>query len=193
MIASLEGIIELKGEKFMVLSVGGVGYKVFAGQDTLQKIPEKGAKVKLWIHHHIREDTSALYGFLHFAELDLFEALIAISGIGPKGALGVLGVAPVDTLKKAIAAGDTSYLTRVSGIGKKMAEKIVLELREKMAGRGVLVDAPELKSEADALDALVAFGYAQRDAREALSAVSQEVTEVGERVRAALKKLGKGR
>lgn len=193
MIASLEGTIELKGEKFVVVSAGGVGYKVFASQDTLQKIPEKSVKVKFWIHHYVREDISALYGFLHFGELDLFETLIGISGIGPKGAMGVLGVAPVDTLKKAIAAGDTSYLTRVSGIGRKMAEKIVLELREKMAGRGIVVDAPELQSEADALEALVSLGYPQRDAREALNMVSQEITEVGERVRHALKKLGKGR
>ncbi|MBI2056357.1 MAG: Holliday junction branch migration protein RuvA [Candidatus Sungbacteria bacterium] len=193
MIASLEGIVELKGEKFLVLNVSGVGYKVFANIDTLQKIPEKGVKVKLWTHQHVREDAISLYGFLYFAELDLFETLIGISGIGPKGALGVLGVAPVDTLKKAIAAGDTSYLTRVSGIGKKMAEKIVLELREKMAGRGISVDAPELQSEADALEALVALGYTQRDAREALNMVSGEITEVGERVRQALKKLGKSR
>ena len=193
MIASLEGIIELKGGKFVVVNVGGMGYKVFAGQDTLQKIPEKGAKVKLWIHHHVREDTAALYGFLHVAELDLFEALIGISGIGPKSALGVLGMAPVDTLKKAIAAGDTSYLTRVSGIGKKIAEKIVLELREKMAGRGIMVDAPELQSEADALDALMGLGYTQRDAREALNRVPQGITDVGKRVGEALKKLGKAR
>lgn len=173
------------------MNVAGVGYKIFAAQDTLQKIPEKGAKVKLWTHQHVREDAVSLYGFLYFSELELFEVLIGISGIGPKSALGVLGVAPVDTLKKAIAAGDTSYLTRVSGIGKKMAEKIVLELREKMAGRGVTVDAPELKSEADALEALMALGYTQRDAREALNMVSQEVTEVGERVRAALKKMDK--
>lgn len=193
MITSLEGTIELIGEKFLVLNVAGVGYKIFAAQDTLQKIPEKGAKVKLWTHQHVREDAISLYGFLHFGELDLFEALIGISGIGPKSALGVLGVAPVDTLRKAIAAGDTSYLTKVSGIGKKMAEKIVLELREKMAGRGVTVDAPELQSEADALEALVALGYTQRDAREALNMVPAGVTEVGERVRAALKKLGKSR
>ncbi len=190
MIISLEGMIQFKGEKFAVLAVGGVGYKVFLGHDTVQKIPEKNRSVKLWTHQHVREDALDLYGFLRYAELEMFELLISISGIGPKGALGVLDIAPLDTLKKAIAAGDTSYLTRVSGIGRKTAEKVVLELREKLAGRGVAVDAPELKDEADALDALVALGYSQREAREALAPVSSDVTGSEERVRAALKKLG---
>ena len=190
MIGFLEGNVIFEGEKFAIVGVGGIGYKVYAGADTLAKMPEKGASVKLWIHDHVREDSRELYGFVHYAELELFEMLIAISGIGPKGALGILGVAPVDTLKKAIAAGDTSYLTRVSGIGKKIAEKVILELREKMAGRGVSVSAPELKDEADALDALVSLGYSQREAREALGAVPESMTRVEERVGEALKRMG---
>lgn len=189
MIALLEGTIVLKGEKFVVVSVGGVGYRVFSSPDILTKIPEKGASVKLWTHQYVREDAVELYGFLHYAELELFETLISISGIGPRGALGVLGVAPVDTLKRAIAAGDTSYLTRVSGIGRKTAEKIVLELKEKMAGKGVNVEAPELKEEADALDALVHLGYTQKEARDALTSVPQTTASAEERVKAALKKL----
>ena len=191
MITSLEGIIEFKGEKFIVVNVGGVGYKVFLRVDAIHKIPEIGRKVKLWTHHYIREDIAALYGFSAFAELDFFEVLIGISGIGPKGALGILGVAPLDTLKKAIAAGDTSYLTRVSGIGRKTAEKVVLELKEKMAGRGVIVEAPELQQEADALDALITLGYSQREAREALARVPSEIASAEKRVREALKRLGK--
>lgn len=199
MIGFLNGTVEFRGEKFVMINVGGVGYKVFVGHETLQKITEKFKevnpstllRVKLWTHQYIREDAMDLYGFLNFSELDLFETLIQISGIGPRGALGVLSIAPVDTLKKAIAAGDTSYLTRVSGIGRKTAEKIVLELREKMAGKGVIVDAPELKDEADALEALMSLGYSQREAREALAMVPAEITSVEKRVREALKKLGK--
>lgn len=191
MITFLEGVIELKAEKFVVIKTNGIGYKVFAGEGVLSRIPERGGSVKLWIHHHIREDSQELYGFLHFSELEFFEMLISISGIGPKGGLGILGVAPVDTLKKAIAAGDTSYLTRVSGVGKKTAEKVVLELKDKMAGRGVLVEAPELKEEADALDALMALGYSQREARDALSQSASEGSSVEERVRGALQKFGK--
>ena len=192
MISFLEGKIELKAEKFAIINVGGIGYKLFCGQETLKKIPEKGGAVKLWTHQHVREDSLELYGFLQYAELEFFELLIQISGIGPKGALGILAIAPLDTLKKAIAAGDTSYLTRVSGIGRKTAEKIVLELKEKLAGRGVGVEAPELKDEADALEALVSLGYTQRDARDALALVSKETKSVEKRVREALKHFGKG-
>lgn len=193
MISFLEGRVELKREKSAVINVNGIGYHVFASAETIAKIPEKGAGVKLWTHDHVREDARDLYGFLHYAELEFFEMLLSVPGIGPKGGLGVLGVAPVDTLKKAIGAGDTSYLTRVSGIGKKMAEKIVLELKEKMAGRGTSMEAPELKTEADALDALISLGYSQREAREALSAVPQEITRVEQRVGEALKRIGKAR
>ena len=191
MISFLEGTIEFKGEKFVVLNAGGVGYKIYLSQDTLKKIPEKGGKVKFWTHQYVREDTLALYGFLHLAELDFFEMLIGISGIGPKGALGILGVASLDTLKKAISAGDISYLTRVSGIGRKIAEKVVLELKEKMAGKGVFVDAPELKDEADALDALMALGYSQREAREALAGAPRDIRSVEKRVKEALKRIHK--
>jgi Holliday junction DNA helicase RuvA len=197
MIGSLEGTIEFIAEKFIFLNVHGVGYKIFCGASTLDKMPKKDAVVKLWIHYHVREDSHELYGFFHYGELDLFELLIAISGIGPKGALGILNIAPVDTLKKAIAAGDTSYLTRVSGIGKKIAEKVILELREKMSGRGVLINAPELQHEADALEALMGLGYSQREAREALSGAGGDppangnTGSVEERVKRALRSLGK--
>ncbi len=191
MISCLEGKIEFKGEKFLVVNVNGVGYKVFIGPETLRRIPEKSGNVKIWSHQYVRENALELYGFLNYAELELFETLIEISGIGPKGALGILAVAPVDTLKKAIASGDTSYLTRVSGVGRKTAEKIVLELKEKLAGKGVTVTAPELREEADALEALVSLGYNQQEARAALSGVAAEITSVAKKVREALKKIDK--
>lgn len=175
----------------MVVNVNGVGYKVFIGPETLRRIPEKSGNVKIWSHQYVRENALELYGFLNYAELELFETLIEISGIGPKGALGILAVAPVDTLKKAIASGDTSYLTRVSGVGRKTAEKIVLELKEKLAGKGVTVTAPELREEADALEALVSLGYNQQEARAALSGVAVEITSVAKKVREALKKIDK--
>lgn len=189
MLASLEGQIRLKAEKFVVINAGGVGYKVFVGPETLQSIPEKDDNVKIWTHQYVRENSLELYGFLHYAELELFETLIEISGIGPKGALGILAIAPVDTLKKAIASGDISYLTRVSGVGKKTAEKIVLELREKLAGKGVTIEAPELREEADALEALMALGYSQREAREALNRTADETGNAAERIKEALKRL----
>ncbi len=111
----------------MVINIGGVGYRVFAGPDVLRKA-KKEETIKLWTHLHVKEDAIELYGFLEYAELNFFETLIQISGIGPKSALGVLAVAPLDTLKSAIASGETSYLTQVSGIGKKIAEKTGISL-----------------------------------------------------------------
>lgn len=193
MIYFLEGTIELKGIKFAVVAVEGVGYKVFAGRETLRKMPEKGEPVKLWTHEYLREDSRELYGFLHFAELDLFETLIQVPGIGPRTALAVLEVAPIDSLRRAIASGDTSYLTKVSGIGRKTAEKIILELKEKLAGKGVSVEAPELREEVDALDALAALGYSSREARDALSAVPKEFASAEKRIKEALRRLGQSK
>lgn len=191
MIASVEGAVTLKGEKFVVLEAAGVGYRVFASPETIRKIPEKGGNIKLWTHLYQREDTQELYGFLHFAELEFFETLIQTPGIGPKSGLGIMSVAPLDTLKRAIASGDTSYLTKVSGIGRKTAEKVILELREKMVGKGVTaVGVPELREESDALDALVTLGYTQSEARDALAAVPREIRGASARVKEALKRLG---
>lgn len=192
MISAVEGTIEFRTERYLVLkTVSGISYRVFVGPETLRKIPEKGQLFKLWTHFYQREDTAELYGFLHPAELEFFELLIHISGIGPRSGLGIMGVAPLDTLKKAIAAGDTSYLTKVSGIGRKTAEKVILELREKMAGRGVSsVSAPELKAETDALAALVSLGYSTAEARDALAHLPENISGASARVRAALKHLG---
>lgn len=182
----------MKGQRWVVVNTGRISYRVFAGAETLRKISEKGQKIKLWTHLYQREDTIELYGFLHFAQLDFFESLIHIPGIGPKSGLSIMALAPLDTLKKAIAAGNTSYLIKVSGIGRKTAEKVILELREKMTGRGVSAfEAPELKEEADALDALVTLGYTQFEARQALAVVSEGIRGTGARVKEALKQLGR--
>ncbi|MDP3727143.1 MAG: Holliday junction branch migration protein RuvA [bacterium] len=195
MISAIEGTVELKGDRYAVIATGGgVFYRVFASAETLRKIPEKSQNIKLWTHLYQREDTTELYGFLHYPELEFFELLIQISGIGPRSGLGIMAVAPLDTLKRAIASGDTSYLTKVSGIGRKTAEKVILELREKMAGRGVTaIGAPELKDESDALDALITLGYSPREARDALSAVPPGMRGASARVKEALKRLGNGR
>lgn len=191
MIASLEGVVSGRGERSAVVETGGIGYRIFLSADGLAKLPEMGERVKLYTHQHVREDSLELYGFIHPAELEFFELLIGIPGIGPKSALSIMGVAALDQLRRAIAAGDTAYLTKVSGIGKKTAEKIVLELREKMTGRGVSVsEHPVLRDEADALDALISLGYSRDEARTALGAVRDDTLSIEKRVSEALKKLG---
>ena len=190
MIGHAEGKIIFKGERYVVLDVGGVGYKVFVVASSYRNL-SVGESAKLWTLLHVKEDALELYGFSHQAELEFFESLISISGIGPKSALGVLSLAPVDTIKRAIASGDTSYLTKISGIGRKTAEKIILELKDKMGFGKVSFGGEEFKEDADILDALLALGYSQREAREILQKVPSFVKGREQRLKEALKMLGK--
>ncbi|KKQ34782.1 MAG: Holliday junction ATP-dependent DNA helicase RuvA [Candidatus Nomurabacteria bacterium GW2011_GWB1_37_5] len=190
MISRIEGIIILKTDKYAVVDVSGVGYKINLGSDTLAKLPKTGDQIAFFTHLHVREDALDLYGFMDIKELEFFEMLINISGIGPKSALGVIGVAPIEILKKAIASGDTSYLTKVSGIGKKMAEKIILELRDKLSALGHKAEFGELSGELDSIEALKSLGYSQNEAREALKLVPPELISTSDRVKQALKILG---
>ena len=191
MIAHLEGKILFHGEGFVVMDVNGVGYRIFMGPETFKKLGQAGGVVKIWTRLYVRENALELYGFLDFAELEFFETLIQISGIGPKSALGILGVAPLDTLKRAIASEDTSYLTKVSGIGRKIAEKIILELKEKLGKSGVYTGQDAmLREEEDILLALQSLGYSQKQAREALREVPQGIQGAQDRLKEALKILG---
>ncbi|OGI69086.1 Holliday junction DNA helicase RuvA [Candidatus Nomurabacteria bacterium RIFCSPHIGHO2_01_FULL_42_16] len=189
MISRIEGKIVLKADKYIVVDVGGVGYKISVSPDTLAKLPKEGS-VSLFTHLHVREDALELYGFKEPNELEFFEMLIGISGIGPKSAISIIGIAPIETLKKAIGSGDTSYLTKVSGIGKKMSEKIVLELRDKLSALGHRAEEGELSGELDAVEALRSLGYSQNEARDALKQVSPDLSSVSDRVKQALKILG---
>jgi len=190
MIGHIEGRVIFKGERHVVVDASGIGYKVFLPLSAL-KASTVGNAASFWTHLHVREDTTDLFGFLYPSELEFFEMLIGISGIGPRSALGVMALAPVDTIKKAIAVGDTSYLTKVSGIGRKTAEKIVLELKEKMGFGRVSYDGAELQHDADILDALVALGYSSTQARDALGHIPASIQGRETRLKEALKLLGK--
>ena len=190
MITQLSGNITFTGNNYVVLDVAGVGYKVRVSLDTLLALTKKRQHpVSLWTHLAVRETSLDLYGFLEQPELEFFEMLITISGIGPKSALGILSVAPVDTIKHAIASGDTSYLTKVSGIGKKNAEKIVVELRDRLGG-AYSSAGTTLKEDADVIAALQSIGYSLKEARDALKGVSKDTTGTNEKIREALKQLG---
>ncbi|TSC80337.1 MAG: Holliday junction DNA helicase subunit RuvA [Parcubacteria group bacterium Gr01-1014_29] len=192
MISLLEGTIEFNGERFAVINAGGVGYKVFFAPETMRSVAKIGERHKVWTHLHVRENDMELYGFLSYAEMQFFEVLIGVSGVGPKSALGILGVAPLDMLKRAIAAGEMNYLTKVSGIGKRMAEKIIVELRDKLGGAQMSEGVrAELTADTDVLDALISMGYSQREAREAVSRVPAGISGTKERLSEALKGLGK--
>ncbi len=195
MIAQIEGLVGNMEEKAAILLVGGLGIRVFSTQDTLailRTAKELNEPARLFTYLVVREDALDLYGFLTEGERSLFELIISISGIGPKKAIAILGMAPAQTLKRAILSNDASYLTKVSGIGKKIADKIVLELKDKiMLLGGDLADSPLMSEDKDALSALVALGYAQNEAREALQKVSPEVTGLNNRIKEALKQIGK--
>jgi len=188
MIALLEGKVELKTDKFVIVNTNGLGYKVFCTTSVLEKLTLK-QEAKLFIHLYVREGILDLYGFLAFEELEFFELLISISGIGPKAASSVLSIASIKDLKASIASGQAGLLTKVSGIGKKTAERVILELRSKILVSGS--DVRKLVSDDEAIDALVSLGYTSRQASEALKQVSSKVKKVEDRIKQALKILGK--
>jgi len=191
MIAKLTGTIGHIGEKFVILETNGVGYKVFITIDLLAQIVTKGIKeMSLFTHMAVRENSMDLFGFKDADELAFFEMLIDISGIGPRSALTIISVAPIETLKRAIGSGDTSYLTKISGIGRKTAEKMVIELRDKLSALGHKSESGEHKIELDALEALKSLGYSQNEARDALKDVDISVVGASARIKEALKILG---
>ena len=186
MIGSLRGKITLKTDRFVILEAAGVGYKVAVSPDVISKL-KSSEETFLWIHTHVREDILDLYGFLTLEDLGFFGMLLGVSGIGPRSALAILGITSLDTLRRAVSTGDTAYLTKISGIGRKTAEKIVIELRDKIGEE----KGASLQGELDALEALKSLGYSQNQARDALKKTSAEDTNG--KVREALKILGNAR
>lgn len=188
MIAQLKGEIAEISDNSVVLLVGGVGYRINVMPETIKEIRDsKEETIVLKTHLAVRETSLDLYGFLNADELEFFEMLISISGIGPKSALAILSVADVSTLKTAVSSGESSYLTKVSGIGKKNAEKIILELRDKLGSIDSDKDTENMKDEMETLEALQALGYSTREAREAMKKISKDAKTSGERIKEALK------
>src|SRR3989339_135964 len=189
MIAYLRGKIQNKQKNYIILNVRDIGYLVFVSETIFVDL-EIGQEIELYIHQHIREDAHTLYGFKSLEQLEMFELLLTISGIGPKSALAVIGIASVDDIKDSISRGDSSLLIKVSGIGKKTAERVVLDLRDKvgyLAVSGVAGTTCDISSSRDEIDALIALGYSLQQAREALQKVDSQITDSGERIREALK------
>jgi holliday junction DNA helicase RuvA len=191
MIAHLEGTVVYKGESYVVVSVHGVGYKVFTSSACLLSFEEQDS-CALFIYSAIRENAFDLYGFSTMEELGFFELLLGVSGIGPKSALAIFAVAPLPTLRSAIARGDLSYLHKGAGIGKKTAEKVILELRDKLKMHATHdAHSQEYREESDALEGLLSLGYKEHEARTALKEIPPEVEGASARIKAALGVLGK--
>ncbi|MEJ2471643.1 MAG: Holliday junction branch migration protein RuvA [Desulfuromonadales bacterium] len=179
MIALIRGTLAYKSIDHVIIDVGGVGYRLFIPLSTFYALPETG-EVSFYTHTHVREDALLLYGFLTPEEKDLFVVLIGISGIGPRLAVNILSHIPVADLKQAIAAGDVKRLSALPGIGKKTAERLVLELKDKIRpeeGSANEAVSPLAVSQAsgelvnDVLSALVNLGYKENQARKVLEAM----------------------
>jgi Holliday junction DNA helicase RuvA len=174
MIAHLRGKLLAKHPNQAVVETAGVGYDVTISVPTFSDLPGIGGDVALHIHTHVREDTIALYGFLRAAEKTLFEKLITVSGIGPKLAITILSGMAADEMVNAIRGNDIARLTRIPGIGKKTAERMVLELRDKLPveKHGEIAATPALSPvEEDVLSALVNLGYQRAAAEKAMSSI----------------------
>ena len=191
MIAYIKGTIKSKGEGFLVVENVGLGYKVFVPADILLKTKTED-DIELNTYQHVREDALMLFGFEKIEQLRLFEQLISISGVGPKTGLAVFAEAEAADIVSAIVNGDASILKKVSGIGAKTAERIVLELKNKVDASispADLKTGEELVGLGDVVEALVSLGYSAQQAKDALKKVDPNITDIGEKVRAALKQL----
>lgn len=186
MIARISGIIISITDRYILVENNGIAYRIFATTETLLK-HSLHQSVTLWTSHIIREDAQDLYGFETTQDQELFELLLNVSGIGPRSALGVMNVATLGTIARAIHTNDVGYLTKISGIGKKTAEKIILELRDKIPAHSITND--DLSSR-DAIDALIALGYSESQARETLRSLDNNV-DTQTKIRESLRILSK--
>lgn len=190
MIGRLRGTVADRRTETVILDVGGVGYRVAVTPRTLVALPGLGEEAVLHTHLHVREDQLALFGFASIDERDLFDLLLGVSGVGPKVALAILATLTPDDLKRAVAGNDLTQLTSVPGIGKRSAEKLMLELRPKM---DVFTETQTSSGTmSQAREALENLGYSMDEIRESLSELAHELT-VEELVTTALRALGKGR
>ncbi len=198
MIASLDGIVSAVFADSTIVEVGGIGYRVFAAPSVLTAAGV-GERIKLFTHHVIREDLQALYGFRNPEELGFFGLLLTVTGVGPKVALGIVGSRPVGDLQLAILSDDLALLTAVPGVGKKLAARIVLELKEKVAAAGVAAGASLATGgaggESEVAAALLALGYSAGEARQASREALTDLSvgsSLEDRVKAALRTLVRG-
>lgn len=201
MIAFVKGTVENLTEDNVVVDVGGIGVNIKISADTAARLPGIGEGVKLYTYTSVREDAIQLFGFLARNDLEIFKKCITVSGIGPKGALAILSVLDADSLRFAIMSGDVKAITKAPGIGARTAERLILELKDKIKiddtsiGReiaaaqavGAGADTPQKK---EAVEALVSLGYGQAEAAKAVNAIEGiETMDSGAVLKAALKRM----
>lgn len=191
MIGIIKGNIEYREDPFLIVDVNGVGYKVLVPLNVLSKINSIGEAIRLYTHTHVREDLLELYGFTDPHDLRLFQYLISVSGIGCKTALAVYSVGSRQEIIRAITGNDTAFFTGVPRLGKKNAQKIIIELKNKLGGEGDIDLSGEGEESFEVIAALKSFGFTPSEARAALKSLNGAGETVSEKVRLALKYLGK--
>jgi Holliday junction DNA helicase RuvA len=190
-IGSLRGPVSHLAIDHVIIDIGGVGYRVVVSPALLGRL-RIGSEAGLFIYHLVRDDAQALFGFAKPEELAFFELLMTVNGVGPRLALAITGAHPVTRLQMAIVTEDLDVLTSVSGVGRKTAERIVLELREKIHAAGIAV-GPGGAADSDVVAALESLGYTATEARRAAGSVAGVEGGLDERIRAALQELARSR
>lgn len=201
MIAYVNGIIDDITEDNVVIDVGGIGYNVKISSDTASRLPGTGEPVKMYTYTSVREDAFLLYGFLKRSDLEIFKKLITVNGIGPKGGLSILSVMDADDLRFAIMSGDSKAISKAPGIGAKTAQRVILDLKDKVDIDDTMINreigsysanpmAADSAQKQEAVEALVSLGYGQTESLKAVNSIEGiEEMDSGEVLKAALKKM----
>ena len=199
MIAFVSGILEMKLNGYIVINVGGLGYKVFMSESAIEVVGEVGGKVKVYTHHHVREDDISLYGFLTMEELNMFELLISVSGVGAKSALSILANIEPSAFALAVISNDTSKLVKIPGVGAKTAARIVLELKDKLKNQEVVTKKTNAikKTTVDeeyldeAISALQVLGYNRKDIEKVFEKIELDNMSLEDMIKQGLKYLSR--
>ena len=197
MIAYVNGILDMKLNNFVVIDVAGIGYKVFMSEAAIDKLGQVGEKVKIYTHHHVREDDISLYGFLTLEELNMFELLISVSGVGAKSALSILANIEPSAFALAVITNDTSKLIKIPGVGAKSAARIVLELKDKLKNQDLVENKKDIikknfanDAELDeAISALQVLGYNRKDIEKVFEKLDVSKLKLEEIIKLGLKNL----
>lgn len=199
MIAYINGTLERRAESYIIIETGGIGYQIFVSPATLAKLPQTGERVKVFTYFSVKEDGVSLYGFASAEEQEMFHKLLTVSGVGPKGALGFLSQLTPQEIILAIISEDVKTLSKAPGVGRKTAQRVILELKDKFKTEDALSLGEEVQgivetsvggdAKFEAIDAMTALGYSRSEAARAVNAVAAEGMSTEDILKAALKKM----
>ena len=191
MIYSISGKLIEKNKQFIAIEAGGVGYKIFISLSTFNKLPKIGEKTTVFCSYHVRQEMPEIYGFLDKKELEVFELLNSISGVGPRSAITILGELKIDKFLAAVSQNRADVIAGSSGVGRKRAERIILELKDKIKKIGKEADLSLMDADKDVRSALKNLGYREKDIEDAMKIIPDNIKKVEERVKFVLKAIGK--